>query len=395
MDFDRLQVVFKVVERCNINCDYCYYFNLGDETALSRPAVVSVDTSARIADWLAEGCADLGITSLSLAFHGGEPMMLKPRNFDAICTIFRDRLDPVVDLAINMQTNGTILSETWLDILERHRVHIGVSIDGDRVAHDRHRLDHRGRSTFAKTEANLKALRARAADDAAFLGPATISVLDAANDPAEVFGYLAELGLKRMSFLLPDRSHDTPFAGGDDTALAYGRALYGIFRAWLLHDDPGLYVRYIATFLSHFQLAKPHDDDVLFAKDAAPMRRTQVIIMHSNGKVGVNDSYIPALAWFEKTPEYSVESATLRDFLADPIFDEIAAAEASLPPACRRCDWQALCQGGDLENRFSSANGFANPSVYCEGLMYFLENATRLLVENGYPVDCLDLAIAS
>jgi len=35
---EALQVVYKVAERCNINCTYCYYFNMGEDTALTRPA---------------------------------------------------------------------------------------------------------------------------------------------------------------------------------------------------------------------------------------------------------------------------------------------------------------------------------------------------------------------
>ena len=122
---------------------------------------------------------------------------------------------------------------------------------------------------------------------------------------------------------------------------------------------------------------------------------TQVIIVHSDGKVGVNDSYIPALSWFQKTPEYSVHSSTLRGFLSDPIFAEIENAIAATAPKCNACRWKELCRGGDLENRFSSQNGFGNPSVYCDGLMHFYEMASALLVENGYPLDLVDLAIAS
>lgn len=398
MHFDRLQVVFKVVERCNINCDYCYYFNMGDGSAMQRPPIVNVETAAKIADWLAKGCADIGIKKLSLSFHGGEPMMLKPRNFDAICDAFYKRLSPIVDLSFNMQTNGTILSKTWLEVLAKHRIHLGFSIDGDRTAHDRHRLDHRMRSTFDKTETNLHTIveRAKAGDE--FFGPATISVLDSENDYARVFEYLDGLDIRRMSFLLPDRSHDVPFAGGDDTALAYGRALLDIFRAWLEKDDPRLFVRYISEFLGFFQLVdkESQDEDILFAKDGrSPPHVTQVIIVHSDGKVGVNDSYIPALSWFKKTPEYSVDTSTLRDFLSDPIFTEIENAIAATAPKCNACRWKELCGGGDLENRFSSQNGFQNPSVYCDSLMYFYEQASALLIENGYPSDYIDLAIAS
>ena len=33
---EALQVVYKIAERCNINCSYCYYFNMGDETPMLK-----------------------------------------------------------------------------------------------------------------------------------------------------------------------------------------------------------------------------------------------------------------------------------------------------------------------------------------------------------------------
>jgi uncharacterized protein len=137
LSVDRLQIVFKVVERCNINCRYCYYFNMGDSSALQRPPVVSVDTVAQIARWLAIGCQELQIKELLISFHGGEPMMLKPDNFDYICQLFMEHLENIVTLHFGIQTNGTILSDKWLAILCKHRVNVGISIDGAREAHDR------------------------------------------------------------------------------------------------------------------------------------------------------------------------------------------------------------------------------------------------------------------
>ncbi len=56
---ETLQIVFKVVERCNINCSYCYYFNMGNSSALSRPPKVSVETARSIAEWITQGCEEL------------------------------------------------------------------------------------------------------------------------------------------------------------------------------------------------------------------------------------------------------------------------------------------------------------------------------------------------
>lgn len=143
LSVDRLQVVFKIVERCNINCTYCYYFNMGDSSALERPPVVSVDSATQIASWLTDGCRELQVQQVAISFHGGEPMMLNPNKFAAICNSFTERLHPIVGLSFNIQTNGTILTDEWLSALCTHRVHVGVSIDGDRAANDRFRIDRK------------------------------------------------------------------------------------------------------------------------------------------------------------------------------------------------------------------------------------------------------------
>lgn len=392
LSVDRLQVVFKIVERCNINCTYCYYFNMGDSTALERPPVVSVGSAAQIASWLADGCRELQVREISISFHGGEPMMLNPDHFDAICSSFTDSLKHLVDLYFNIQTNGTILTDKWLSALCKHRIHVGVSIDGGRAAHDRYRLDHRGRSTFEKTEKNLKALANRASDSAEYIGPATISVLDCRNDYTEVYRYLRGLGVRRMSFLLPDRNLDDGFSSNEESARKYGESLFQIFEAWMTEDDPGVYVRFVSEILQNFQLREtdslepPHDQHPLESSKQKQWAR-QIVIVHSDGSVGVSDSYIPALEWYRRTPECSIHDSSLREFLMNDIFDEIEKATTLLSAKCQDCEWKRICRGGDLENRYSKKNGFDNPSVYCEGYQWFFRKACDLLIENGYPAE--------
>ncbi|MCH7702494.1 MAG: radical SAM protein [Planctomycetes bacterium] len=385
-------MVFKIVERCNINCTYCYYFNMGDTTALQRPPVVSVDSATQIASWLADGCRELQIQELSISFHGGEPMMLNPDNFDAICSSFTDRLEQLVDLSFNIQTNGTILTDKWLSTLCRRRVHVGVSIDGGRAVHDRYRLDRQGRSTFEKTEKNLKTLVSRANESAGYLGPATISVLDCRNDYTEVYEYLRGLGVRRMSFLLPDRTLDDAFISSEESARRYGESLFQIFEAWMTEDDPGIYVRFVSEMLQKFQLreggalGQSHDQHSPGASARKKWAR-QVVVIHSDGSVGVSDSYTPALSWYRRTPGCSIHDSSLREFLMNDIFDEIEKATVSLSAKCQSCEWKSICRGGDLENRYSKKNGFDNPSVYCEGYQWFFQKACDLLIRNGYPAE--------
>lgn len=390
---DRLQVVFKIVERCNINCSYCYYFNMGDTSALAHPATVSVESAAQIANWLAIGCRELQTKELLISFHGGEPMMLKPERFDSICQSFADVLAQTVDVYFSIQTNGTIWNDAWLSALRKHRVNVGISIDGGQAAHDRHRLDHRGRTTFSRTERTLKSL-IQSAESTSDLTPSTISVLDYRNDYTEIYGYLRGLGVRRMSFLLPDRSFDERFDGEGESAVHYGDALFQIFEAWMTEDDPDIEVRFISEFLQHFRPSarRPSREGHQPRPETSPDRRwtRQVLIVHSDGLVTVSDSYIPALSWYRGTPQCRIHETSLLDFLGNGIFDEIERATASLPHQCQKCEWRRFCRGGDLENRFSKENGFDNPSVYCDGYKLFFDKACKSLVDNGYPESCVE-----
>jgi uncharacterized protein len=395
---ETLQIVFKVAERCNINCTYCYYFNMGENTALERPPLIDVETARAFARWIGRGCEELQIPKAMVAFHGGEPMLLKPRNFGAICEALRDEVGSVTELSLSIQTNGTILSDTWLDLFREHGVRIGVSIDGNRQANDRYRLSRRGKSTFSQTEDFIKRTVAWAEGNPRLI-PATISVIDPRNDYKEVYAYLRSLGVEQMNFLLPDRNAEQALSL--QSSRGYGRALYEIFESWLTEDNPAVRVKYVNNLLGHFQLSRP-DIDLAADIDAgiikAPQRlkkQYQVIIARSDGTVAINDSYIPALSWYKDAPVYSISSHTLRDFLSDAIFQEIEAMANTLPSGCKSCQWRKICGGGDLENRFSTKTGFDNPSVYCEGYKWFYQQFCDLLVSNGYPLEAVHTKVSA
>lgn len=381
-----LQVVLKVAERCNINCSYCYYFNMGETSALDRPALIDLETVGALARWIRDGCAELGIERVSISFHGGEPLLLKPARFSAACALLRETIGPVADVSFAVQTNGTIISKAWLDLFKTHRVHVGVSIDGDRTANDRFRLGKDGGSTFKKVEDTIRWLVDWSGGDQA-LGPSTISVLDHRNDYGAVYRYLRSLGIINMSFLLPDRSHDHGFGADEGDAEAYGRCLSDLFTAWFIEDDPDVNVRQIKEVVSHFRNTGTPVADPPAADD---MIAYQIIVAQSDGTVSVNDSLIPALDWFKGTPRIAIADRSMPDFLANQVFGDIRRAGDSIATACRSCDWRGLCRSGDLENRYAAANGFDNPSVYCAGYKTYYETVCGTLLANNYPAELLE-----
>jgi len=63
-----------------------------------------------------------------------------------------------------------------------------------------------------------------------------------------------------------------------------------------------------------------------------------------------------------------------------------AARDASihLCETCRQCKFMNACGGGYLPHRFSKANGYDNPSVYCGDLYAMFENMQSVLENHLY-----------
>jgi uncharacterized protein len=270
------------------------------------------------------------------------------------------------------------MTEGWLEALKRYQVSVGVSIDGRRMDHDRFRLDHRGRSSFDATETSIKRLMDESVTHP-HLRPGTISVLHHEIDYRETYRYLRGLGVRSMHFLLPDRSADDRTPQVEAEAAAIGQGLLDIFEAWMTEDDADINIRFISETLGHFQLG---GSEVPVRRQR---KRNQILVARSDQTIAIDDSLIPALEWYQTVREFPIAQKTLRDVFRDPIFGLLEAERNRLPDGCVGCPWTQMCRGGDLENRYSKARGFNNPSVYCTTYKIFYRGICDFLVENGYP----------
>lgn len=141
--------------QCNLRCTYCY-----NGRKFSRPMTTEVMRSA------VDLALSLGPPHLDLGLFGGEPLL----HFDRI-----RELDEYVTHALRacperpptvrwiLNTNGTCFTEEILDWFSPpRRAAVFVSLDGDRSAHDRHRVDRAGQGSYDAVIQGLAALRQRA-----------------------------------------------------------------------------------------------------------------------------------------------------------------------------------------------------------------------------------------
>lgn len=383
----RVQVILKIAERCNLACSYCYYFEGGDRTFLDKPPTISEDTVSALASFLSKGIDDLDLDDVWISFHGGEPFMVKPAALDRYCDILSSELSGKCNLVFSAQTNGVHLNDGLLAAINKHRIEVSVSVDGLKHEHDRERVDHKGKGSFDRIKNNYVKLLANSRE-MGFAPIEIIGVLDARNDYRRtISGLQEELGVQHFNFLLPDCTHEDGIPNGK-TARDYGKVLCDIFDAWA--DSDTLVVREVDYILNRFQIAvKSEADSKNQTREDVRYIENQVIVVRSDGELQIDDTYMPAYQWRNDLLRVNLRDSTLLNYLSTPAFEEIDSIYDQTPEKCTSCVWQNICNGGDIENRYSNEGGFNNPSVYCEGLKIFYRHVTMFLRRNGYPADVM------
>lgn len=220
----------KIASRCNLACDYCYMYEHADQTWRNQPALMSVETSRQLAKRIGEYAQQASLSELLVVFHGGEPLLAGHDRIVETTRFIRDSVPASVQVDASLQTNGLLLSEVALDAFAKEDIGVSVSVDGPASAHDLHRLDHGGNSTFQRT---LDAIHRLQAYPQIYAG--LISVIDPRVEPNTLFRFFKDIDPPRLDFLLPDSNHLTPPPGRDKEPDLYVRWLLTAFDLWFDH----------------------------------------------------------------------------------------------------------------------------------------------------------------
>lgn len=112
-----------LTNNCNLHCRYCFQ---GTRASSKQDAKTCVD----VLDGFAEFCVKNKITNAEI--FGGEPFLYRDL-FEYAVKALRMQF-PALDIGV--VTNGTLINESIMSLLEREHVSVLVSIDGQKSRHD-------------------------------------------------------------------------------------------------------------------------------------------------------------------------------------------------------------------------------------------------------------------
>jgi uncharacterized protein len=366
------QFVLKVHSRCDLACDHCYVYRHVDQSWRRMPSAMSAETVDWAARRISEHAVAHGLPEVCIVLHGGEPLLLGVKRARAILEKLRAQLSPTVAVDLRVVTNGVRLNEQWCSLFAKFGVMVGVSLDGDQVANDRHRRFRNGRSSYAQVNHALSLLRQ---PEFRHLYAGILCTIDIANDPDVVYDALIAQAPPRLDLLLPHATWCNPpyrplspegDVSADISDTAYANWLLRIYQRWTRDGRPAP-IRLFESLLSAAR-GGPSFTEALGTDSAG------VLVIETDGSWEQPDSMKTAHDG-AGTTGMRVTKHAVDDVAQHP---QIAARQrgvAGLCATCRACPVVRICGGGLYAHRYGPG-GFDNPSVYCADLKKLITRVT-------------------
>ncbi len=359
MDLDT--VLLKVASRCNIDCTYCYVYQMGDDQWTRLGKFMSNETIEAVCTSL-QALSKSQASRFSVVLHGGEPLLLGASRLKYLLESLRNVLP--LEYPISIQTNGILITTELLDICSTFRASLSVSIDGPRQLHDAQRIKFDGGGTFDEVLRGIEMLESHS--DALFLYAGLLAVVDPCSDPQEVYTFFKTIGAPSVDFLYKDGNHcRLPLSKAFFESVEYGSWMASLFNIYISDPDP-IRIRILDDMTKAILGG-------LISKEGMGVSDFGILIIDTDGTIAKNDTLKSS---FNGADRFSV-SRNIRDTVLGEFLksDEFQAYRRMQRPSCLQCSLcpeLKVCGGGMTLHRWSDDNAFNNPSIYCSDQLYLI-----------------------
>ncbi|WP_201780276.1 anaerobic sulfatase maturase [Acetobacterium bakii] len=345
---------------CNLNCKYCFFLskeNLYQENESPLMDEATLDIYIR----------QLIMTSdrpeIQITWQGGEPMLRGLDFFKRSVELANQYRKSHQQIFHSIQTNGTLIDDSWAAFFKKNNYLVGLSLDGPRELHDVYRVGKDGQGSFDAVIQGWNCLQKHGVDVNILC---TIHKANA-DYPLEVYHFFRDTLKAQYIQLIPiveratadtialanqgwgetaDKTRPLYRQAGNlvtdrsVTAEKFGQFLTTIFDEWV-NQDVG------TVFVNTFDIALGSWLGQHNACISAPTCGTALVLEH-NGDVYSCDHFVE--------PEYhlgNIRDTSLKALVTSKQQHRFGQYKYdTLPKYCRECPVLFACYGECPRNRF-------------------------------------------
>ena len=348
---------------CNLHCDYCFYLKKAELFANPKKHRMSLAILREIVRQVMEQ----GPANVSFSWQGGEPTLMGLPFFQKAVE-YQQRFGRNQVVGNGLQTNGILINQNWADFLKRYKFMVGLSFDGPKHIHDKHRKTSSGCGSWLQVSKTARLLL-----DAGVLVNAVTVLNDySVNFPEEIYGFHKESGFDHMQFIPciePDPTDPARPAQYSVPPQKYGEFLCALFDLWeadFKNGLPTISIRYFDSLLYLYLGREAAQCDL-------KKQCGDYLVIEHNGEVYSCDFFVEP-AWRLG----NVNDSNLLDLLNSIKQTQFGRQKARLSTKCQACGWLDLCHGGCPKDRQHNPLD-RSTSAFCEAQQMFFNYAdTRM-----------------
>ncbi len=349
---------------CNLDCAYCFYLEKEKLYPGHRQLADWRMPASVLERYIEDFIASQPGSEVQFAWQGGEPTLLGVDFFREVVRL-QSRHAGGKRCSNALQTNATLLDDTWGEFLAEHRFLVGISLDGPQKLHDRYRTDKGGQPTFRQVMRGLEALRRH---DVEF-NTLTCIQRHNADYPLEIYQFLKDTGSRYLQFIpVVERAQGAADAVTPWSLLPrqLGQFLIAVFDEWIRRDVGSYYIQLFEVTLANWMGWDP--GLCIFRETCGG-----ALALEHNGDLYSCDHFV--------APEHrlgNLMERPLAELAQSPTQIQFGLAKRdTLPRYCRECEVRFACHGECPKNRFiTTPDGEPGLNYLCEGYKAFFQHVT-------------------
>ena len=350
---------------CNLDCEYCYMKGL-EEPYRSDFRQMNQKTLISTIDFF---CSHQD--EIEFVWHGGEPLLAGMDFYDIAIerqNKWKSRGKKIVNF---LQTNGTLIDETWANFLADAKFGVGVSFDAPADTQDILRKTRTGMASSEKVLNGITLLK----EKNIFNGVSCCVSQKNVDRPDEIIEFFLSHDIKSLKFLRIKSDKRCKLSRDKSiSAEQHANFLIKVFKIWLKLDNPQLEIRDIKSVVDIMMGGN-------FRECVYMGRCNQFSTVFNDGSIFPCDCLLA-----NPSTHFGNVSQTYQQVTKSPNFSRFLQTSHDLKDSCNDCKWYFLCRGGCLNN-------ISDRQEVCAANRKLFEKIEKTLAEYGFSVNISHLSV--
>lgn len=292
----------------------------------------------------------------TIVWHAGEPLVLGIDYYQKAFKVIRDILPGEIKVNHSFQTNGVLINEDWCQFFKNENIRLGLSIDGPKEIHDKHRRYRDGRGSHDQVQRALDLLNFH---NVPFH---IIAVLtrEALQHADNIFDFFTQNQVSHLCFNVEEVEgiHTQSSLLSSDFRCEFEAFFRRIYVRLSQYKSP-LFIREIHGPINAILAFKKNKKGNLVSQEAFPFK---IISIDAQGNLS---TFSPELLGQRNNsrPFYfgNVYKDKLGAVVKSTLFEEISKEISLGVEKCRdECAYFDLCGGGSPSNKLAENGSFAS-----------------------------------